>query len=150
VNFEKTFEKPDWIQMVSILRSIRVDWRDRKLVAELYMRQDNVIRIHEVSSEPEIMGIGVRQSCLLSELLFSLCIEKMIGEAIEEVQEGINTKEAFIKRNALMMKSLNITLKKRIVKTLVWLLCIEQRRMQEGCIVCIHSPVLFNIYTSRK
>ena len=55
VDFEKAFDRIDWVKMVKILKKIGVDWRDRRLIMNLYMNQKAVIKIQqEVSDECEI------------------------------------------------------------------------------------------------
>ena len=54
---------------MNILRNIGVDWRDRRLLAELYLQQEMIVRIGGENSESCVVG-GVRQGCLLSPLFF--------------------------------------------------------------------------------
>ena len=75
--------------MMSTLRNLGVDWRDRRMIAELYMNQEAVVRIADDVSDPGIIGRGVRQGCPISPLLFSIYAEAMMAEALEEVKEGI-------------------------------------------------------------
>ena len=77
------------MKMIEILKRIGVDWRDRRLVTKLYMNQEAVVRVNVDLSEPSEIGRGVRQGCLLSPLLFSLYVEMMMEEAMEEVDEGV-------------------------------------------------------------
>ena len=39
VDFEKAFDRVDWVRMVKIW-NIGVDWRDRRLIVDLYMKQE--------------------------------------------------------------------------------------------------------------
>ena len=89
VDFEKAFDRVSWTIMMAILKTIGADWRDRRLIAELYYRQEMIVRTDGQESEPCIVGRGVRQGCLVSPLLFSLYAEFMMMEAMEEVEEGI-------------------------------------------------------------
>ena len=65
----KTFDRVDWrkmMWMLSMLKYIGVDWRDRNLIAKLYLGQRAVIR-----TDGELYGCcvieqGVRQGCPLS------------------------------------------------------------------------------------
>ena len=89
VDFEKAFDRIDWVKMVKILKKIGVDWRDRRLIMNLYMNQKAVIKIQqEVSDECEI-GCGVRQGCCMSPLLFNIFAEAMMMESMEGIEEGI-------------------------------------------------------------
>ena len=89
VDFEKAFDRVNWVKMMSILRNLGVDWRDRRMIAELYMNQEAVVRIADDVSDPGIIGRGARQGCPISPLLFSIYAEAMMAEALEEVKEGI-------------------------------------------------------------
>src|ERR1043165_3056160 len=71
VDFEKAFDRVDWLKMMETLASIQVDWRDRRLIRELYMCQEAAVRVAEGESQPGIIGRGVEQGCPLSPLLFS-------------------------------------------------------------------------------
>jgi len=74
---------------MEILKKIGIDWRDRRLITNLYMRQTAVVRTEHGDSEPGEIGRGVRQGCLLSPLLFSIYAEMMMVEAMEEVDGGV-------------------------------------------------------------
>ena len=73
VDYEKAFDRVDWWKMMWMLKDIGVDWRDRNLIAKLYLGQRAVVRI-----DGELSGYcieqGVRQGCHLSPLLFNLYI----------------------------------------------------------------------------
>ena len=86
----------NWEKMMKILQSIGVDWRDRRMISELYMNQEVVVRIAGGESDSGIIGRGVRQECPLSPLLFSTYAE-MMKEALENVEEGIRVGGELIK-----------------------------------------------------
>ena len=71
------------------LRRVGVDWRDRRLIGNLYMGQKVRIRIDGEYSEQGRVRRGVRQGCPLSPLLFNIYIEEIIKEALEDLEEGI-------------------------------------------------------------
>src|SRR5688572_6198032 len=79
--------------MFEILKHFHIYWKDRRLLKDLYMRQEAVIRIADGDSDPGTIGRGVRQGCPLSPLLFSIYTEVMMIEALEnvEAEEGIIT-----------------------------------------------------------
>src|SRR6218665_2144542 len=71
------------------LRRIVVDWKERRLIGNLYMSQKVRLRTEWEFSEPGVIGRGVRQECLLSPMLFNIYIEEMMREAMEGVTEGV-------------------------------------------------------------
>src|SRR6476661_8974659 len=75
--------------MMKVLQSIGVDWRNQRMISELYMNQEAVVRIADGESDSGIIGRGVRQGCPLSPLLFLIYAEMMMKEALENVKEGI-------------------------------------------------------------
>jgi len=66
-----------------ILKNIGVDWKDRRLIMNLYMNQKVVIKVNQECSEECDMGRGVRQGCRLSPLLFTINADAMMTEAME-------------------------------------------------------------------
>src|SRR6476469_6822216 len=97
VDFEKAFDRVNWEKMMKGLQSTGVDWRDQRMISELYMNQEAVVRIAGGESDSSIIGRGVRQGCPLSPLLFSIYAEMMIKEALENVEEGIRVGGELIK-----------------------------------------------------
>lgn len=89
VDFEKAFDRVNWAKMMEVLTAIQVDWRDKRLIMELYMGQEAVVRVADGESQPAIIGRGVRQGCPLSPLLFSIYAEMMMKEAMENIEEGV-------------------------------------------------------------
>ena len=89
VDFEKAFDRVNWIKILEILKSIGIDWRDRKLVMNLYLQQRAVVKVMQEFTEESEIGRGVRQGCCLSPLLFNLYVEEMMLEAMEGIEEGI-------------------------------------------------------------
>ena len=75
--------------MLKILRKIGVDWRDRRLILNLYMNQKAVVKIQQEFSEEGEIGRRVRQGCCMSPLLFNIYAEAMMVEAMEGIEEGI-------------------------------------------------------------
>ena len=89
VDFEKAFDRVRWDKMMQVLRELKVDWKDRRLIKDLYMRQTAVVRLECGDTEPGVIGRGVRQGCPLSPLLFSIYAESMMRDAIDSIEEGM-------------------------------------------------------------
>jgi len=89
VDFEKAFDRVDWVKMMNALKTLGIDWKDRRLIQHLYMRQEAVVRIADGDSDSAEIRRGVRQGCTLSPLLFSIYAEMMMNEAMENSEEGV-------------------------------------------------------------
>src|SRR5438132_5721230 len=89
VVFEKGFHRIDWMKMLDILKEIGVDWKDRRLIMNLYMNQKAIVRIQQEYSDEGKIDRGVRQGCSLSPLLFNICADAMMVEAMEGTEEGV-------------------------------------------------------------
>jgi hypothetical protein len=89
VDYEKAFDRVDWKKLMSILRKLGVDYRDRRLIGNLYMGQSFKVRIDGEDSTPGIIGRGTRQGCPLSPLLFNIYIQALLNEALEDNTDGI-------------------------------------------------------------
>ena len=78
VDYEKAFDRVDWPRLMSILKDLGVDWRDRRIITTLYMGQTASVRTDQGEAGPCVIGRGVRQGCLLSHLLFNIYAEAMM------------------------------------------------------------------------
>src|SRR3989441_10957 len=85
----KAFDRVNWVKMFEILKRLHIHWRDRRLLQDLYMRQEAVVRTVGRDSDPGAIGRRVRQGCPLSPLLFSIYAEVMMIEALEDMEEGV-------------------------------------------------------------
>src|SRR6476469_7010997 len=97
VDFEKAFDRVNLEKMRKVLQSIGVDWRDQRMISELYINQEAVVRFVGGESDSGIIGRGVRQGCPFSPLLFSIYAEMMMKEALDHVEEGIRVDGELIK-----------------------------------------------------
>jgi hypothetical protein len=89
IDFEKAFDRVNWKKLMEILGRLSIDWKDRRLIRNLYHNQKVTIRIGEEESDPAIVGRGVRQGCIISPLLFSIYTEALMIEALEDIDEGV-------------------------------------------------------------
>src|SRR6267154_2350861 len=80
VDFEKAFDRVNWVKMFEIMKSLHIDWRDRRLLQDLYMRQEAVVRVRGEDSDPGVIGRGVSPRSPISPLPFSISAEGMISE----------------------------------------------------------------------
>ncbi|KAJ4435096.1 hypothetical protein ANN_23671 [Periplaneta americana] len=60
VDLEKAFDRVDWNKLMGFLKKIGVDWKERRLFSNLYMKQRVKVRIGEEMSEGREIGRGVR------------------------------------------------------------------------------------------
>ena len=66
----KAFENVNWNVMMNILKMTKIDYRDRRIIRELYKHQRTPIKIKESKREAAIRK-GVRKGCNLPSLLFN-------------------------------------------------------------------------------
>ena len=88
VDYEKAFDRVDWKKLMRVLRRLGVDYRDRRLIGNLYMGQSFTVRIEGEDSEAGIIGRGTRQGCPLSPLLFNIYIQELLNETLDNVTGG--------------------------------------------------------------
>ena len=89
VECKKSFNHVDWVKLETILQSLGVDWKDRKLIWNLYIGQKAYVRISEEQSDACVIGRGVRQGCSLSPLLYLIYDEAMVKEATYNLRLGV-------------------------------------------------------------
>lgn len=82
VDLLKAFDRVNWNVLMQILKRINVDYRDRRIITELYKNQTAFIKVGEKQREAAIKR-GVRQGCNLSPLLFNIYIEQAINKCKE-------------------------------------------------------------------
>ena len=61
VEFEKAFDRVNWVKMFEIRKDLHVDRKDRRLLKDLYVNQEAVIWVADGESKPGIIERGVRQ-----------------------------------------------------------------------------------------
>ena len=89
MDYEKTFDRVHWPKLMEVLAKIGVDYRDRKMIWNLYMNQTASVMIDGELSGPALIGRGVRQGGLLSTIFYNIYAEFMITEALENNSDGI-------------------------------------------------------------
>ena len=68
---------------MQILKETGIDWRERRLIRNLYMAQSVKVRLNRGEKRSVKIGRGVRQGCCLSPILFNLYSEYLTKEALE-------------------------------------------------------------------
>lgn len=87
IDLEKAFDKIDWIKLFKTLKVKGIDWRDRRIILNLYRDQKTEIDVNGSKKEAKIRQ-GVRQGCPLSPYLFNLFIEDSIT-TMKEITAGV-------------------------------------------------------------
>ena len=60
VDFEKAFDRVNWELLLRALKKRGVDWKDKRMIANLYMNQSTVVRVNNRQSERCSIRQGVR------------------------------------------------------------------------------------------
>jgi len=68
---------------MQILKEIDIDWRERRLISNLYMAQSVKVRMSGGETRSVKTGRRVRQGCCLSPILFNLYSEYLTKEDLE-------------------------------------------------------------------
>jgi hypothetical protein len=79
VDLEKAFDSLNWQILFPIMDQAGLDFKDKRLVYNLYRLQEAEVRINNTRTSAKIKK-GVRQGCTLSPPLFNLYIEEPIKE----------------------------------------------------------------------
>ncbi|KAL1446126.1 hypothetical protein WDU94_014018 [Cyamophila willieti] len=96
IDWEKAFDRVEWNILLRVLKEIELNWKDRRLIRELYKGQKVVVRVENEETEEITIGRGVRQGCCMSPALFNLYAEKLLEEALK-ITPGIKIGEENLK-----------------------------------------------------
>jgi hypothetical protein len=72
---------------MQILKGTGIDWRERRLISNLYMAQSVKVLLNCGETISLKIGRGVRQGCCLSQSLFNLYSECLTKEALEGFED---------------------------------------------------------------
>ena len=75
----------NWVKMFETLKSLHIDWKDRRLLQDLYMRQEAVVQVVGEDSDPIVIGRRIRHGCSISPLLLSFDAKVMMIKAVEDM-----------------------------------------------------------------
>ena len=82
IGWQKAFDRVNWTKLMQILKVTGIDWRERRLISNLYMAQSVKIQLNRGETSVKI-GRGGKQGCCLSPILFHLYSECLNKEAVE-------------------------------------------------------------------
>ena len=80
---KQAFDRVNWTKLMQVLMGTGIDWRERRLISNLYMAQSVRVRLNCGETRSVKIGRGVKQRCGLSPVLFSLYSECLTKEALE-------------------------------------------------------------------
>jgi hypothetical protein len=83
IDWQKAFDRVRWTKLMQILNETVIDWRERRLISNLYMAQSVKVRMNRGETRSVKIGRGVRHGCCLSLILFNLYSECLSKEALE-------------------------------------------------------------------
>jgi hypothetical protein len=75
IDWKKAFDRVNWTKLMQILKVTGIDWRERRLISNLYMAQSVKVQLNRGETRNVKIGRGVRQGCCLSPVLFNLYSE---------------------------------------------------------------------------
>uniref|UniRef100_A0A8D9A6I6 Craniofacial development protein 2 n=1 Tax=Cacopsylla melanoneura TaxID=428564 RepID=A0A8D9A6I6_9HEMI len=85
IDLEKAFDKVEWKKLFEILKDIGLNFKDRRIIWNLYKNETAVYECGEYAGEAKIRQ-GVRQGCCISALLFNCYIQKALDEMRREME----------------------------------------------------------------
>ena len=78
IDLEKAFDRVNWEILMDVLKQAGVEWKERRLIRNLYMNQRVRVRLGEEMTGKSELGRGVRQECCLSPTLFNIYLEEIV------------------------------------------------------------------------
>jgi len=72
IDWQKAFGQVNWTKLMQILKGNVINWRERRLISNLYMAQSVKVRLNRGETRSVKTARGVRQGRCLSTILFNL------------------------------------------------------------------------------
>jgi len=83
LDWQKAFDQVNWTKLMQILKETGIDWRERRLISNLYMTHSVKVQLNRGETRSVKIGRGVKQGCCLSPVLFNLYSECLTKKALE-------------------------------------------------------------------
>ena len=80
IDWWKVFDHVDWTKLLEMLRNIGVNWREGRLIRNLYMGQRVKLWFNQGETDSLEIGRGVKQGCYMLPILFNLYGEYLFNE----------------------------------------------------------------------
>ena len=78
----KGFDHVDSTKLLEMLRNIGINWREHRLIHNLYMGQRVKLHLNPGETDSVKIGGGVRQGCCMSPILFNLYGKYLLEEGL--------------------------------------------------------------------
>jgi len=82
-DWQKESDRVNWNKLIQVLKGTGIDWRERRLISNLYISQRVKVRMNRGETRSVKIGRRVRQGCCLSPVLFNLYSECLTKEDLE-------------------------------------------------------------------
>jgi hypothetical protein len=89
LDWQKAFDRINWIKLMQILKKNGIDWRERRLVNNLYMAQSVKVRLNRGETRSVKIGRGVRQGCCFHQFC-STCTANTLPRKLWRVERFQN------------------------------------------------------------
>ena len=83
IDYKKAFDKIKHIALSKLLDEYNVPSEEIRLISNIYDNQEAQIRINTLLSRKVKIKQGVRQGCILSQILFNLYSEEVVNKVLE-------------------------------------------------------------------
>jgi hypothetical protein len=83
IDWQEAFDRVNWTELMQILKGTGIDWREKRLISNLYTAQSVKVRLNRGETRSVKIGRRVRQGCCLSPILFNLNSECVTKGALE-------------------------------------------------------------------
>jgi len=77
IDWQKAFDRVNWTKLTQILKVTGIDWRERRLISNLYMARSVKVLMNQGETRSVKIGRGVRQGCCLSPIFVQL-VQRML------------------------------------------------------------------------